>query len=218
VQQFEVGVKSDVTPWLQLEAAIYHTDYSDLQQTSRTPAPELAVLILNAADATIQGFEGDIRIAASDQLNLRAGFSLIDHQYDSFTNAQGYRRNASSGGNTVFFFDASGLPLVKVPDTTVTLAADYTVPLNGGHLTMAANATYTSEFNWTFEERVQQPSTTYVNATLTWMPESERFKLQAWGKNLTDEDAPLSVTVSTIGDAGSFMRPLTVGVSATVNF
>jgi iron complex outermembrane receptor protein len=218
VQQFEIGVKSDVTPWLFVEAAFYHTDYSDLQQTSRTPAPELAVLILNAADATIQGFEGDIRIAASDRLNLRAGFSLLDHQYDSFTNAQGYSRNPGSGGNTVFFFDASGKPLVRVPDTMATLAADYTAPLHGGHLTMAANATYMGEFNWTFEGRVQQPSSTFVNGTLTWMPESERFKLQVWGKNLTDEYVPLSVTVSTLGDATQDVRPLTVGVSGTINF
>jgi iron complex outermembrane receptor protein len=218
VDQFELGVKSNVTPWLQVEAAVYYTDYTNLQQTSRTPAPELAVLILNAADATIKGFEGDVRIEATERLNLRAAFSLIDHEYDRFPNAQGYTRNASGGGNTVFFFDASGRPLVKVPDTMVTLSADYTTPLYGGNLTTAVNATYESEFSWTFEERVQQPSTTFVNATITWMPENERYKLQVWGKNLTDENVPQSITVSTFGDAVFDVRPITFGVTGTVNF
>lgn len=216
VEQFEIGVKTQLTPRIRFDGAIYYTNYEDLQVTSRDPV-NLSVLTLNAADAEMTGIEGDLVFAASDQLNLRAGFSQIDHEYKSFPGAQGYTRNAG-GGNTAFFFDASGKPLVKVPNTMVTLAGDYTLPAFGGGLTMAANLSYTSEYNWDIDGRVEQPATTIVNGSLTWRSADDRFELQAWGRNLTDEDVPLSVTISTLGDSGRDIKPLSYGVTGTIHF
>ncbi|MEQ9586492.1 MAG: TonB-dependent receptor [Parvibaculaceae bacterium] len=216
VKQFELGLKADVTPWLQIDAAVYQSDYKDIQVTSRNPE-NLSVLTLNAAEATITGVELNAVARVTEQLNLRAALSQIDHEYDTFENALGNNRRPG-GGNATYFFDASGRPLVKVPDTTASLSADYTMPFYNGDLTLAGNLSYQSEYSWDIEGRVNQPATTIVNARLTWLSYGDKFKVQLWGKNLTDENVPLSVTISSLGDAGRDIRPASYGISGTVSF
>lgn len=216
VEQFELGLKSALTPRLQIDGSIYHSLYDDIQVTSRDPA-NLTVLTLNAAEATITGIELNAVANVTDRLNLRAGLSQIDHEYDTFDNALA-NNPVPGGGNVPFFFDAAGKPLVKVPDTSASFSADYTLPFLNGDLTFAGNLHYQSEFNWDIDGRVVQPDTTIVNATATWRSADERYQLQLWGRNITDETVPLSVTISTLGDSGRDIRPATVGVTGTVNF
>ena len=54
LKALEGGIKSDITPWLRANLALYSYDYKDLQVTARDPLGPGYVL-QNAANATIYG-------------------------------------------------------------------------------------------------------------------------------------------------------------------
>ncbi|PZQ22615.1 MAG: hypothetical protein DI569_07755 [Sphingopyxis macrogoltabida] len=222
VTQYEAGIKSDPLPWLRTNFAAYYTDYKDIQVTARDAVTGVP-LLQNAASARIYGFEGDIAIRASQALNIRAGGSLLKATYKDFpdavvtipaTNGMG----VPIGGNVSVVRDVSGNDLAKMPRVSGHIGADYTVGVGGGQLVLAGNVNYEGKFYWDSLNRIKQKPVTLADASLSWAPDSEAWKVTVWGKNLFDEVYNSQIVTAAAGDAGSYAQPATYGVRFEVKF
>ncbi len=144
VRNYEIGVKSDPLPWLRVNVAGYYTRYTNLQVNTRDPVTT-AVILQNAA--RIFGLEGDIELHPVRRLNLRLALSWLNARYLSYRDAQ-LIVPLPKGGNAALTFDASRKPLIRVPERTASVSADYTIDAFGGTGTLSGNASYQSAINW----------------------------------------------------------------------
>ena len=93
---YEIGAK---TSWLdrrlQLNGAIYYQDYSKKQVSitfvdpNSLPTPnQLAQRVVNAASASVKGFEVELTAAPTDNVSLNASYTYNDAKYDKFVDIQ----------------------------------------------------------------------------------------------------------------------------------
>ncbi|MBM3514243.1 MAG: TonB-dependent receptor [Alphaproteobacteria bacterium] len=140
---YEVGAKST---WADgrvvANAAAYYEDFSGKQTTSQILRANglLGTLIVNASAAEVKGFEADLAWAATENLNLSAGYALVDSKYKRFvTNtggpatiaAVGNCRPVTVGTSRLCEVDRSGNELEDVSKHSLVLGAAYTTPLTG---------------------------------------------------------------------------------------
>src|SRR5690606_14718074 len=91
VRDFELGIKSD---WsiadmpVRTNFAVYQQQYDDIQRTltyaPNPPSPAVITLIVNAAAATIEGYEFEASILPLPNLEISAGYSYSMAEYDEF--------------------------------------------------------------------------------------------------------------------------------------
>jgi iron complex outermembrane receptor protein len=89
---YEIGAK---TSWLdnrlQLNAAIYYQDYSKKQVSITFVDPvtnQLTTQVVNAASASVKGFELELNAAPTDNWTLSAGYTFNNGKYEDFTDIQ----------------------------------------------------------------------------------------------------------------------------------
>ena len=107
------------------------------------------------------------------------------------------------------------------PEWSFALHPSYEFALGGGGtLTLTANAVYKgeqfhSEFN---DERMSSEAYTLVDANILFTSASERYTVNLWGKNLTDEFvwAGSYAVASTRTIGGTLLPPRTYGVTVSV--
>jgi iron complex outermembrane receptor protein len=208
VDAYEIGLKSTLYDGrAQVNAAAFYYDYQDLQVnyllfTSFTTD--------NAAEATVQGVEVEATLLATDSLTFFVNGNLLDAEYDKYL-------------FTVDppIVDLSGDKLNRAPESSFNVAAQYDWSL-GDSGTVSARADY----YWQDEMylRVQNiprhrvSSYDTVGARLMWTDASERWVVEAFGDNLTDEDNLRGITVSDGLSTGtpntfeSYHPPRTYGV------
>ncbi len=87
LKALEGGIKSDITPWLRANLALYRYDYKDLQVTARDPLGPGYVL-QNAANATLYGGELETTLAPTDHFRVNAAVAYAHAEYDDFPLAQ----------------------------------------------------------------------------------------------------------------------------------
>jgi iron complex outermembrane receptor protein len=89
VTAYEIGAKSSFWHRLNVSAAIFDYDFSNIQFSAATVSPTgvSSTTIINAAAATLYGAElsGDLRLTPA--LSLQGGFGYTHGRYDSFPNA-----------------------------------------------------------------------------------------------------------------------------------
>lgn len=227
---YEVGLKSELFDGrLRANFAGFYYSYSDIQLSQVIVGTSL---IVNAAEATSYGIEGDFQFVPMTDLELRANVSLIDAEYDRFPNAPAALPNpvtvvppgytclpplpVTAGGNkTCTIADASGHRMIRSPKTTVSAGANYTIPLTNGKLNGDISYYYNSGYFYEADNRLRQPAYSLVNAQLSWLSPYERYAVRLWGRNLTDEVYYTNIS-SSIGDNGTWAAPRTYGVTLEV--
>lgn len=130
---------------LQLNAAVFQSDYEDLQIAQ---VVENVATLTNAPKASITGAELDAQLFLGDGLHLGASLGWLDAEFDEFSNSPTLP-GLAAGPLT----DLSGNQLPYVPEYTANLDAVYTfTPVSGYTGTLAAqyswrSRTYFNEFN-----------------------------------------------------------------------
>ena len=82
VEQIELGIKSELFDRrLRLNAAVFRSDYTDLQLLATTGVGGLVPVIFNAGDAEIQGLELEFEFLATEWLRLNGSLGLLDQEY-----------------------------------------------------------------------------------------------------------------------------------------
>lgn len=214
VDAFELGFKH-ASRNLIFSLAGFHYNYRDIQVGIQTNVGGISQgVIQNAASAEIYGAEAEVTAVLSENFNLRAGAAWTHGRYVDFTNALITERIAG-GGNRQFAGDASGRDTIRTPEFTANLTLNYNVQLAGGNFDASVTGSYNGGFYWDPGNRVRQDEYALLNARISWLDPSERFRVALWGTNLTDTEYYYYASVSGAGDSASFQRPRSVGISLT---
>lgn len=208
---YEVGIKSE---WfdrtLRANAAAFYYDYTDLQVFGLAPGAVPTQTLFNADEAEIKGFEFDITSAPVTGLQLTFAGTYLDTEYSKFVTPIGQ--------------DFSGNTMVASPEWSLVARGRYeTGPIWGDlGLVASADASYTGDqyFDTQNTKRLGQDAYWIANARVAIVPESQRWELATFVKNLTDEEYVVDAfDVSDFGfDELVYGDPQTYGISLTYRF
>lgn len=228
IDAYEVGVKSQfLDDSVRLNIAAFTYKYSDLQVVNSITG---ASVIVNAAKATIKGIDFDATVVPISGLTITAAGSFLDAQYDVFPAGPDFILNPAvctpsplntgpfTGGARRCNVNLAGNTLARAPKFTGSLSFNYELPTSIGYFNWNAALYHNSGFFWEAGNNARQASYQIVNAGLKWEPESKRFEVGVWVKNLTDEYYFTHGQENTFGYAGFPSDPRTYGVTFGVHF
>ena len=221
VEVWEIGLKSE---WwdnrLRFNMAVFHNDYTDIQVAQfAAGAGGASSNIVNAGEATYQGFEMELTMAPTDGLLLNASYGYLDAEYDEYV-----QRNPATNE----LEDISGITEVAyAPENTWTVGAQYDFdPFSFGQLSMRADVSYFDEivFHPYQNDHTPTDDRTLLDGRISLNDigagEGGSFRVSVWGKNLTDEEYRLfGIDFGTLGFSNAvFGAPRTYGVDVVYNF
>ena len=171
---YEVGIKGQVADWLQMSAAVFTTNYTDLvYQVSESSSGGFSTFGVEV-DQTSTGFEWESTMLFGDSFLLHATLGYIDADVD---------RDPVTGIKGV-------APLT--PELTYSLSPEFQVPLQGGAtVTLRADFSYRDEMwgeptnDLTRFTKIEDRTITNVNIAYTAADESWTAAL--YGRNISDE-------------------------------
>lgn len=225
-QGFEAGYKATLLDrTLRLDLVGYRYDYEDLQVASYNAAT-ISFTIGNAASAKIEGVQGSFEWSALDDLTLRGNVGYNRAKYESFPNAQCYPGQTAALGCVGGVQSLAGKALLRAPDLTYSLGADYRARwVPGWDTTFSVQGSHSASFQTATDYAPGgfQESYWLLNAAVRVGPEDGRYELALIGRNLTDSYYMLNVNGwSGSGNpnqfVGFFNRPREVVLHAIVRF
>ena len=220
---FEIGLKSLLMDdRLEFNIAAYDTEFDDLQVNTFTPVDGVIVQrVTNAAKASSQGVEMDMRFAASDSLLLGLSAAFQDVKYDSFVNG-----TCSIESGLASPCDQSGQPLPLAADYSGNAYANFTMPITGSINAVAnVNLSFSDGYftSAALDPVGEQSSYTKWDARIGVEAADQRWSLALIGRNLGDEEV-LGAT-QTFFDPflqptalGYLEPPMTISVQARYRF
>jgi iron complex outermembrane recepter protein len=187
---YEIGIKSRLADnRLELNAAAYRTDYTNLQVTVFISAIG-RFITTNAAEAHTQGFELDGRWAVNDAFTL--GFAAAfgsEAVYDSYDGASCNSLEAKSVPPPCRA-DRSGVSLPYAPDWTFSFNPDYRFMVGSNYeLIVGANVRFSDGY-WISDNedpRNEVDSFERVDLRIGLAPQRGRWEAAIYGRDLTDE-------------------------------
>jgi len=187
---YEAGVKSRLADnRLELNAAAYRTDYTDLQVTVFISAIG-RFITTNAAEAHTQGVELDARWAVTDAFTLGfAGAFASEAVYDEYDGASCNSLEAKSVPAPCRA-DRSGVGLPYAPDWTFSFNPDWRVDVGSNfELFVGANIRFSDGYWLTDNEdpRNEVDSFERVDLRIGLGPRDGRWVAALYGRDLTDE-------------------------------
>jgi iron complex outermembrane receptor protein len=176
VLSYEAGIKvSAYERRLAVNLALFRGDYTDLQVLRLGADGGLPVVIIdNAAEARIDGFELELTARPTSGLRIDLGVGHLDGRYE--------RLDPSVSGFTL----SDELP--KTPEWTVNLGLEQGVDVAAGRLTARTDYAYRSSVQNTPDNSplTAQPGFGLLNAGLTFDPARAEWSVTLFGTNLGD--------------------------------
>lgn len=222
---YEVGIKSMLADGaVQLNAAVFYYDYSELQVSVTDTTAGGTQRIVNAASAKISGLEVDTQILAGDWRFSLGVSTFFESDYDEFENCNPLD-NGNAGGTSlaVITTDCSGSQLPVSPDYALFATAEYNVQLDGGSsLSIGGIYSYTDDYI-----HVPDPENTMIplpghdgtdklNLYVQWDSADQKYYVKLWGDNLTGEDFQQGLFTTTFGYDTVWNREETWGATLGV--
>lgn len=166
---------------LQLNAATFYYDYTDIQVFTFVNSGNIPITVLsNAGDARIYGFEADATLRPMNGLTITGAIGLLDTEFTEF------RVDPLFGGG-----DFEGNRLALAPEFSVNGAVSYEFGV-GGNLSARVNAdaSYQSRVYFDPSNRplLSQPGYALVNASVSLGSEDETWRVSAFARNLFDKE------------------------------
>jgi outer membrane receptor protein involved in Fe transport len=197
----ELGVKTSLLGGrARLNAAVFHTEFDDLQVGSFDPA--IGFVVTNAAKAESQGVELEGLLAATQSITLGATAAYLQAEYREFTAScpnnqvqaaklDCYPNPNGISNNTVQ--DLKGVQLENAPEITATMYIDYSVPIGAGlRFGSRLDASYKDKTSLDFSQDENLFANDYwrfnYRISLASMENTWTVALTAF--NLTDEQPP----------------------------
>ena len=196
-----------------------------------------ALLNRNIGESELFGLEIESKFNFANNLSLDINAVILDSEITSGVVADSREQDFGNGGITPLI-DLEGNRLPRQSDFEISARLQQTIAFRGGTIDWQLLGKYRSEFFLTqFNERnltaldgsirtaIEIGQATLQEAFLTLnagigytFGENDKYRIEAYGQNLTDEEASLSQ----IGGSGVDLRFLndarTVGLRARVNF
>ncbi len=228
---FELGIKTTLADGrVELNAALYRTDYKDLQISQFDGG--VGFNVGNAKETRVQGLELDGRWLISDGLTAAYGLSWLDFEYRDFKNGNCYQGQTPDGidldgDNVIDSCDYTGKRGVYTPKLTTNLSLDYLTAI-----TDSVNFIGFIDYQRVGSHNVhvsldpQGEIDAYGMLNMRIGVEGDYWAVGILGKNLLDKsiisyssNAPLSGTIANSNTYYSFVRrPKTIALEATIKF
>jgi len=216
VETWEIGLKLDPSESLRLNAALFSSDYDDIQMTYRLG---VVPLLFNAGVASIDGGEIELDFAPSEELRLDVSVGFLDDGFDSITPPPPFGPVTPTATATL----DSSLPFT--PEWQGHVGFSYAFRLGGGwSLTPRADVSYTASQYFDAGNSVeiaQNDDVTLVNVALM-LDSNDKWRFMLSGVNLTDELYPIAGTSSLTTASGYaeiiYARPRSWSLTATRTF
>lgn len=185
---YEIGLKSQwLDDRLRANAAVFHTDYEDLQVSSFEATPDGSTFLpifTNAGEASIQGVELELTALVTERLSMIANLGYLDAQYDEFL--------AGTDADTGEVIDVSDQrEIVNAPQWDSFVRFAYDLPLaSGGGFTLATDWAFRDKtyLEVNSSENLAQGAHSVYNASIAYDSADGRWRVMLGGKNLTDEE------------------------------
>lgn len=237
---YEAGFKTILAAGsLQLNGSIYYTDYENFQTQVANPFNPSQPLNLTV-DAVTQGVDLEAIWQLSENFTLTFATTYQDAEYTEDLVIQG-RNGAQTSID-------KGQELIRAPEFSHVVSANYVMGLDSGSLRFNVTASYTDDqrlgnatvesqnrtarsnsLDFTFtEDDFRSDDFTLVNARITYASIDEKWSVALWGRNIFDEsyrtDEAIGLSNSTISFIGGVVRPYfrnepsTYGVDFNYNF
>lgn len=185
VWSYEAGVKADLAGGrARLNAAVFFTDYDDLQvqRLAYTPVgPGFA--ITNADQAEIWGVELEAILIPVNGLTVNASIGYNDPIYKDF-------KNCASGPGGSGAIDCDGNQLNNAPKLDVGASVQYLFSIGDpGEMYVRADWSYRGEvfIEPTNTERTRVDSRELLDARAGFYSGDQAWEIAIWGKNLADK-------------------------------
>jgi iron complex outermembrane receptor protein len=211
-ETIEIGVKSEFGGVLRVNAALFQTDYDDMQLIYRVG---VVPILFNAGKATIKGGEVEFTYAPG-ALIVEGSVGYLDDSFDSIT-------PIVVPGSPVTATVTPNNSLPFTPEWQGSLGIGYDIGVGAGTLTPRVNLSYTDAqfFDAANSPEVAQlEDVTLVNASLTFAMNA--WKIRAGVNNVTDEEYRVAGNSSFSTSAGYaeaiYSRPRNWFVSAQLDF
>ncbi len=231
VDAYEIGMKSDVTPGLRVNAAGFYYDYKDLQvPVLESVGTVLTQRIFNAASAEIWGAEINVDWEVTQDFSMVVGGSYLHAEYSSFPVAQinvpvaelrpgnsCAETPAPTSGLCSVLTDVSGNQMIRTPEWSGSVTGNYHHDFAAGTLTLSGTVFYSSEVFYEFGNRVRQPAYEKLNASAGWRFDSG-VQVRLWGRNLTNQAVLTSLVGTNSYDAVDYERPREFGGEVSYKF
>lgn len=209
---YEIGFKSDLLDnKLRLDGAFFYNDFSDLQVFNLLETESAPVVLLdNASDASVIGFELDATAILSDGLTLTVSAALMDGELKNF--------QASTGP------DFSGNKIANTPDSSLSTIIRYEHFTNdGAMIAFQTSASYKDDLFFSTENDpvTKQEGYTLVNARVAYENSDGNWSVAAFVNNLADKFYTTNVSnTSTLtgGYTQTLGSPRVVGVELSYKY
>lgn len=219
VTTYELGLKRDLLDnSLRLNTALYYSDYEDLQVTTIEQIPDAPPganrsNTRNAASAEIIGLEVEFLWLPTDNSRISGFASYMKAEFEDY----------ETGSDPVFSsgplvpLDFSGNQLIRSPEWSFNLVYEYDWFMgNGGIVRPRLSVSWKDDYYLRPSNREEDRQDAYasVDASLRYTSPNDKWSVETFGKNLTDED----VVVNAAGANSSFQldylyaEPRTYGV------
>ncbi|NBS12487.1 MAG: TonB-dependent receptor [Gammaproteobacteria bacterium] len=221
VDNFELGWK---TEWMdgrvRLNGSVFMMKYDDKQEEQSVPTSTgtgQQTLVLNAAQAEINGIELDIAARLTDNFTLSGNLGIMDSKFKTLIDT-----DPATPAN---LRDLSYLKLRRAPDYTVTISPNYTWNVGNGSMWVQADVRMVDDQELTFLNSPQSSVKAHevIDASIGYRMNNTTFTL--WGMNLTDDDSwtqaydvGTSVTFPGLWTYAAARPPRTYGLRITHNF
>ncbi len=222
---FELGAKIRVGGSFEMNAALYMTDFEDLQVSTFDGV--LGFNVRNAGESEIRGVEVDMRWQASQNLQLFSSFAYTDFEFLDYIGqcAFGQPSDAGDGLNCNY----KGKTNEFVAPWVITAGGSYVRPIFGDlQFHLGLDAYYTDQYFVapTLDARQKQESYYKVNGRIGVGDQDGMWDVSVVGKNLFNEqilpygnDTPLAGRTFGAFSAWRFVEPgSTVALQATLRF
>jgi iron complex outermembrane receptor protein len=212
---YETGFKTEfIGRRLRVNASAFDYRYQDIQ------VQEVVVggtQLVNAAQASIYGFDLDINAKLTPILSLQASLEWLHARYTNFPNDPSYVP-APTGGNALTTINGAGLHMANAPDFSAYVAANFTKGMAGGMLDVNVNGSYNSGYYWNPDDRLRQPSSLLLGGYVKWTDGEGRWSGRLWGNNVTSRHYYTYGDANAFGNIYSPAMPATYGVAVERKF
>jgi len=237
IDSFELGLKSEFELGgipIRSNLAVFHNEYQDFQ-VSMVLANPTRQTVVNAGDATIDGFEAEITSSLTNNFDLAFSLGYVDAEYDEFL-LEGAVALAPGGG----LLDLSNNELRRAPELVANINANYTHPLDdGGDLIFNVGYTWNDDYesdtiyqsgaaetdlagNPTANLRTDEFSQDgygILNATIMWAGVlGSDLDISLWGRNLTDESFIVNALHTSVIRVAIYNEPVNYGLTFNYSF
>lgn len=178
---YEAGLKTRFfNRMLTFNASAFQIDFKDLQFRQRiltipNNQASAIVIVANAGEARIKGFEIESQVKPADWLAFNLSYSLLDTKITKF--------NATPGVTNV-----TGSDLARAPKGALSSSVDLNIPV--GDYVLGGNVEYQHRSSFRFEPGVDlallEPGYSLWNARISFAPADKKWGVEAWMRNIGD--------------------------------